>query len=91
MRFPLALLAALALSLSLVAGASAQTPARDPAPDPRVAQLELDFMMGMIPHHRDAIAMAQMALEKATKPELKAQAQREIATQSATRPTMSVS
>lgn len=83
MRFPLVFLAAALLSLALVAGSSAQMAGRDPAPDSRVAQLETDFMMGMILHHRDAIAMARMALEKATKPELKEQAQREIDVQGA--------
>ena len=38
--------------------------------------------MGMIPHHRGAITMSQMALEKATKPELREFAQKVIDAQS---------
>lgn len=83
MRFWMALAVTLVLSLSLVTVAAGQMAGEDPAPDPRVSQLELDFMMGMIPHHRDAIMMAEMALMKATRPELREQAQREIEAQGA--------
>lgn len=37
--------------------------------------------MGMIPHHRGAVMMSRLALEKATKPELKELAQKVINTQ----------
>lgn len=37
--------------------------------------------MGMIPHHRSAIMMAEMAMMKATRPELRAMAQKEISEQ----------
>jgi uncharacterized protein (DUF305 family) len=83
MRISLALVVAFVLSLSLASVAAGQMAGRDPAPDPRMAQLEIDFMMGMIPHHRDAIMMAEMALMKATRPELREQARREIEAQGA--------
>jgi hypothetical protein len=37
-------------------------------PDSGAAQIETDFLMGMVPHphHRSAVGMAQMAAEKAT-------------------------
>ncbi|MFN8473849.1 MAG: DUF305 domain-containing protein [Anaerolineae bacterium] len=38
-------------------------------------------MTGMIPHHRSAIMMAEMAAMKATKPELRQLAQKEISEQ----------
>lgn len=69
----------LAGAASLVMGSSALTSVHaaslDPAPDPGEAKIETDFLNGMIPHHRDAIAMAQMAVMKATRPELRAMAQ----------------
>lgn len=61
--------------------ATAQPPIPDVVPDQRMAQVEQDFLMGMIPHHRGAIMMSRMALEKASKPELKAFAQHVIASQ----------
>lgn len=39
------------------------------------------FLEGMIPHHQDAIDMSELALKKATKPELKKFAQQVIAVQ----------
>lgn len=41
------------------------------------------FIVGMVPHHEDAIEMAELALTRAEHPELKALAQRIIDTQSA--------
>lgn len=61
-------LASLSVAPSPVA---AGTTTHNPAPDPRVAKIEMDFLMGMIPHHRGAIEMAQMVLEKSTNPELR--------------------
>ena len=57
---------------------AAQQPGRDFVPDQNAAQIERDFLMGMIPHHRGAVAMSQMALTKATKPELRELAQKVI-------------
>ncbi len=57
------------------APAAAATNALDPAPDPAVAKLEQDFLQGMIPHHRGAVMMAQMALEKGIHADLKKMAQ----------------
>ena len=68
---------------ALAAPALADGGKLDPAPDPRVAQLEVDFLTGMIPHHRSAVGMAQMALAKATHPELRSLAQAIIASQGA--------
>ena len=75
----LALLIALALLVSVPAAALAA--GNDPAPNPNVAALETDFLMGMIPHHRSAIMMAEMATMKATRPELREMAQKEISEQ----------
>lgn len=78
---------ALGLSVALLAlalfwsPATAQPPVPDFVPDQRQAQVEQDFLMGMIPHHRGAIKMSRMALEKATKPELKEMARKVIAAQ----------
>jgi uncharacterized protein (DUF305 family) len=49
--------------------------AAQPASDPGAAQIETDFLMGMVPHHRSAVAMAQMATDKATHQELRDMAQ----------------
>lgn len=81
MRSVLRLCLALALAIIVASPAAAQTAGRDPAPNPKVAQMEMDFLMGMIPHHRSAIMMAEMALMKATQPELRAMAQKEISEQ----------
>jgi uncharacterized protein (DUF305 family) len=40
------------------------------------------FIVMMIPHHQGAIAMAELALSRARRPEIKALAQRIIASQS---------
>jgi uncharacterized protein (DUF305 family) len=50
-------------------------------PDSGAAQIETDFLMGMVPHHRSAVAMAQMASEKATHQELKDMAQKIVVDQ----------
>jgi uncharacterized protein (DUF305 family) len=54
-----------------------------PAPDPGTAQIETQFLSCMVPHHRSAVAMAQIALPKATHPELKNMAQSIISNQDA--------
>lgn len=77
----------LALVVVLSAVAYWQAPVRaqqgglDPAPDPRVAGIEKDFLMGMIPHHRGALMMSQMALQKASRPEVRKLAQDAIESQ----------
>jgi uncharacterized protein (DUF305 family) len=78
-------LAALALVFggAWLAPAAAQQGAPDPAPDPRVAVLEQDFLRGMVPHHRGAMMMAEMAVQKSTRPEIKALAQSIIDSQQA--------
>jgi uncharacterized protein (DUF305 family) len=69
MKRIISLVCALQLTLMLAAPARAQE--GDPAPDPAVSRLEIHFMMHMILHHRSAIAMAEMALQKAEQPELR--------------------
>jgi uncharacterized protein (DUF305 family) len=56
------------LAAALLAG---PTFANDPAPDPGAARIETEFLTGMVPHHRSAVVMAQLALDKATHQELK--------------------
>jgi uncharacterized protein (DUF305 family) len=76
-----ALLAALTLGVTLALSllpARAQSPVRDVVPDQRAAQVERDFLMGMVPHHRGAIRMSELALQKATKKELREFAQHVI-------------
>ena len=80
-RLAVGLLLAFAAVTFFWTPATAQPPVPDFVPDRRQAQLEQDFLMGMIPHHRGAIMMSRMALEKATKPELKELAQKVISTQ----------
>ena len=73
----------LVLGVSAASGpVVAQERVPDFVPDRRAAQVEQDFMMGMVPHHRGAIRMSQMALEKATKEELREFAQKVIDAQS---------
>lgn len=83
MRLGLSLVLTIVLSLSLVASVGTQPRPMDPAADPRVAELEVAFMTGMIGHHRDAIAMAQMAVIKSPRSELRALAQKIIEDQQA--------
>lgn len=80
-RLVLGLIVAVGALALLWSPATAQPPVPDFVPDRRQAQLEQDFLMGMIPHHRGAIMMSRMALEKATKPELKELAREVIAMQ----------
>lgn len=47
------------------------------------SQMDAHFIEQMIPHHEDAITMAELALEKAQHPEIKQLAQSIIASQSA--------
>lgn len=81
MRFPVILVSTLLLALCLAPPVFAQLVGQDPAPEPKVAQLEVSFMTGMIPHHRQVIEMSQIALTKATRPELREMAQQIIQTQ----------
>jgi uncharacterized protein (DUF305 family) len=74
---------ALALLLAFLSAlpaspAAADPGGPDPAPDPAVAELERNFLTGMIPHHRGAVQMAELAVQKATRPELRRLAQRMI-------------
>lgn len=80
MRSRLQSLLAVPLLLASLAGvpatrAAAQYSAPDPAPTPMVAHLERTFLQGMIPHHRGAVVMAELAVQKATRPELRRFAQ----------------
>lgn len=79
--FTLLLAVVLGTFAFLLAPVAAQQGAADPAPDPRVAMLEKDFLMGMVPHHRSAMMMAEMAVTKATRPELRALASEIISSQ----------
>jgi uncharacterized protein (DUF305 family) len=55
----------------------------DASPDPGAVQIETQFLSCMVPHHRSAVAMGQMALQKSTHPELKGMAQSIISDQDA--------
>lgn len=59
------------LSLLVVVPAWAAPTANGPTSNQNVANVERDFLMGMIPHHRGAIMMSEMAMMKATRPELR--------------------
>lgn len=77
MRGRIRALAAIA-SFPLAAGAAvprAALASGDPPPNAMAGQLEQEFLRGMIPHHRGAVMMARMALEKGTHAELKKLAQ----------------
>lgn len=73
-RWILALVVGIVALGTILAPAWAQT-GSDPAPNTQAAQVEIDFLMGMIPHHRGAIMMAEMVRDKATRPELRELAQ----------------
>lgn len=79
----LALILGFGAAAFLLAPAAAQPSRLDIPSDPRMAAVEKDFLMGMIPHHRSAVMMAQMAVEKATKPQLRKLAQSIIDSQQA--------
>lgn len=80
-RLVLALIMLLSTFAAIQSPVVAQQGGLDPAPDPRVAGIEKDFLMGMIPHHRSAIMMAEMALQKAARPEVRELAHAIIASQ----------
>ena len=84
-RAAVRLLVVLVVALGAVgwwqAPALAQQGRLDPAPDQRVAAIEMDFLMGMIPHHRGALMMSEMALQKASRPEVRELARENIASQ----------
>jgi uncharacterized protein (DUF305 family) len=77
-RIVLALMVVVGVVLVSQSSALAQQPRLDPAPDPRVAGIEQDFLMGMIPHHRGAIMMSELALQKATRDEVRELARHNI-------------
>lgn len=83
MRVRFAVVLSLVLCLAAAAPAGADPGGLDPAPDPMVARLETGFMRMMIPHHREAIAMAGMAEMKASRPELRALAGKMVRDQQA--------
>jgi len=76
------LLAGLALAISLFGStatlALARPGGKESAPDPRVAQIEVDFLRGMIPHHRGAMKMAMIARDRAARAETRELAQQII-------------
>ncbi len=74
-RLLLALALGFGATVFLLAPAGAQPSRVDIPPDPRRAAVEKDFLTGMIPHHRSAVMMAELAVKKATKPELRRLAQ----------------
>lgn len=80
-RLVLALIVIFSVFTYVQSPAVAQQGRLDPAPDPRVADIEKDFLMGMIPHHRGALMMSQMALQKASRPEVRELAQENIEAQ----------
>jgi uncharacterized protein (DUF305 family) len=81
-------LVAVSLTLTACGGSSSTAPA-DPAPSvssaaPSNAQhndADVAFAQMMIPHHRDAVAMAELAADRAQDPEVKALAEQIQATQ----------
>ncbi len=74
MRFRLPLIFALLLSVSLATPAAVAR-ADGPAPGQAAVQLEMGFLMMMVPHHRQASMMAEMAVMKSPRAELRALAQ----------------
>ena len=76
---PLAALLLFALpDLAAPPSVSASPDSASPAADSRVAGIEADFLLGMIPHHRGAIMMAELALAKSQKDEVRELAQQMI-------------
>lgn len=63
--------------------------ASGPAPDGRTAKFEVGFMTGMVDHHRMAVHMARMCLEKAEHQELRAMCDQIVAAQTAEISTLS--
>lgn len=75
-------IAALLLSLVVLAVVVAPSFADAPAPDKQAAKFEVDFMMDMIDHHMMAVMMAEHCVEKAVHEELRTMCEEIIATQS---------
>ncbi len=65
---------ALAGSAFLAAALATPALALDPAPNSGQTQIETEFLTGMVPHHRSAVVMANMVLDKGTHAELKTMA-----------------
>jgi uncharacterized protein (DUF305 family) len=78
-----ALVLSLALTLSACGGSAAPTgtppatepPASAPAASAEHNDADVRFAQGMIPHHRQAVEMAEMAVNRAENPEVKALAE----------------
>ena len=81
LRGSLAVAAMVALSAVRAAPVAADPGGRDPAPDGRVARLETDFLSGMVPHHRGAVMMAEMAVMKSQRRQLRELAEKIIEAQ----------
>jgi uncharacterized protein (DUF305 family) len=79
-----ALALSLALTLSACGGSAAPTgtppatepPASAPAASAEHNDADVRFAQGMIPHHRQAVEMAEIAVDRAENPEVKALAER---------------
>ena len=69
----------LGLALLLPAAALANDRSvRNTTPPPYTPRGDVDFIEALVPHHQAAIEMAQMEVEKGTRPEVKAMAQQMI-------------
>jgi uncharacterized protein (DUF305 family) len=77
MRYGAAFISVLLAGL-LAAPVAADPGGLDPAPNPGAARIETEFLTQMIPHHRGAVEMAEMALQKAARQEVRQLAQQII-------------
>jgi uncharacterized protein (DUF305 family) len=76
-RVRLSLVAAACLLLTMAAP-SVAAQGRDPAPNPGAARIETEFLTGMVPHHRGAIMMAELAMQRSPHPEVRELAEKII-------------